>query len=169
MRSAIFPSPARGGGSGWRRRGFTLVEMMVGLAILSIVALTMAGTFLVASRAVSNEARTISADEAVSGASLWLTRDLNSAAALPALPVTINLANTLTLTYGSPPVVVVYSVNNNRDLVRTVNGAATTAARGVTSVTVTAAGCYATVTIQPSAAGATAAAFNVSNRPGGCW
>ena len=169
MRSAIFPSPARGGGSGWGQRGFTLVEMMVGLAILSIVAVAMAGTFLVASRAVSNEARAIAADEADSAASLWLTRDLNSAAALPALPVTINLANTLTLTYGSPPVVVIYSVNNNRDLVRTVNGLATTAARGVTSVTVTAAGCYATVAIQPSAIGATVATFNVSNRPGGCW
>ncbi|TMD22847.1 MAG: prepilin-type N-terminal cleavage/methylation domain-containing protein [Chloroflexi bacterium] len=169
MRSAIFPSPARGGGSGWGQRGFTLVEMMVGLAILSIVALAMAGTFLVASRAVSNEARTIAADEAVSGASLWLTRDFNSASPLPALPVTVNLATTLTLTYGSPPVVVIYSVNNNRDLVRTVNGLATTAARGVTSVTVTAAGCYATVAIQPSAIGATVATFNVSNRPGGCW
>ena len=152
-----------------RQRGFTLVEMMVGLAILSIVTLAMAGTFLVASRAVSNEARAIAADEADSAASLWLTRDLNSAAALPALPATINLANTLTLTYGSPPVVVIYSVNNNRDLVRTVNGLATTAARGVTSVTVTAAGCYATVAIQPSAIGATVATFNVSNRPGGCW
>ena len=152
-----------------RQRGFTLVEMMVGVAILSIVTLAMAGTFLVASRAVSNEARTIAADEADSATSLWLTRDLNSAAALPALPVTINLANTLSLTYGSPPVVVIYSVNNNRDLVRTVNGLATTAARGVTSVTVTAAGCYATVAIQPSAIGATAATFNISNRPGGCW
>ena len=152
-----------------RQRGFTLVEMMVGLAILSIVGVAMAGTFLVASRAVSNEARAIAADEADSAASLWLTRDLNSAAALPALPVTINLANTLSLTYGSPPVVVIYSVNNNRDLVRTVNGLATTAARGVTSVTVTAAGCYATVAIQPSAIGATVATFNVSNRPGGCW
>jgi prepilin-type N-terminal cleavage/methylation domain-containing protein len=151
------------------QRGFTLVEMMVALAILSIVGVAMAGTFLVASRAVSNEARAISADEAVSGASLWLTRDLNSAAALPALPVTINLAGTLTLTYGSPPVVVVYSLNANRDLVRTVNGTATTAARGITSITVTAAGCYTTVTIQPSATGATAATFNVSNRPGGCW
>jgi prepilin-type N-terminal cleavage/methylation domain-containing protein len=152
-----------------RQRGFTLVEMMVGLAILSIVTIAMAGTFLVASRAVSNEARTIAADEAVSAASLWLTRDLNSATALPALPVTVSIANTLTLSYGSPPVVVIYGVNNNRDLVRTVNGVATTAARGVTSVTVTAAGCYATVTIQPSATGVTAMTFNVSNRPGGCW
>jgi prepilin-type N-terminal cleavage/methylation domain-containing protein len=151
-----------------RQRGFTLVEMMVALAILSIVTIAMAGTFLVASRAVSNEARTISADEAVSGASLWLTRDLNSAAALPV--GTVGLGNPpVTLQYGSPAVIVAYSVNTNNDLVRTVNGVATTAARGITSVTVTAAGCYATVTIQPSATGATAATFNVSNRPGGCW
>jgi hypothetical protein len=144
--------------------------MMVGLAILSIVTIAMAGTFLVASRAVSNEARAIAADEAVSGASLWLTRDLNSATALPALPVTVSVGNTFTLTYGSPPpVVVIYSVNANGDLVRTVNGAPITAARGITSVTVTSAGCYATVTIQPSATGAAAATFNVGNRPGGCW
>ncbi len=154
-----------------RQRGFTLVEIMVGLAILSLVTIAMAGTFLVASRAVSNEARVVAADEAISGASLWLTRDLNSATALPALPVTASIGNSFTLTYGSPPpVLVVYSVNNNRDLVRTVNGVDTTAARGITSVTImAAAGCYATVTIQPSATGATAATFNVGNRPGGCW
>jgi prepilin-type N-terminal cleavage/methylation domain-containing protein len=149
------------------QRGFTLVEMLLGLAILSIIALAMAGTFLVAYRAVSTEARTIAADEAVSGASVWLTRDLNSAAALPV--GTVNAGNTVTLTYGSPVVTVVYSVNSTNDLVRTVNGTATTAARGITSIVLSAAGCYATVTIQPSATGATAATFNVSNRPGGCW
>ncbi len=151
-----------------RQRGFTLVEMMVGLAILSIVTIAMAGTFLVAYKAVSNEARAIAADEAVSGASLWLTRDLNSAVALPSGPVD-NTGNTVTLTYGSPVVTVVYSVDNNHDLVRTVNGSPGTAARGITSVVFSATGCYATVTIQPSATGAAAATFNVSNRPGGCW
>jgi hypothetical protein len=75
----------------------------------------------------------------------------------------------VTLTYGSPVVTVTYSVNNRNDLIRTVNGSARTAARGVTSVFFSAAGCYATVTIQPSATGAAAATFNVSNRPGGCW
>jgi len=171
MRQANLPPPLRGRvGVGGAQRGFTLVEMVVGLAILSIVTIAMAGTFLVASRAASNEARVIAADEAVSGASLWLTRDLNSATTLPALPVTASVGTSFTLTYGSPPpVVVVYSVNNNHDLVRTVNLVDTTAARGITSVTVTAAGCYATVTIQPSASGAAAATFNVGNRPGGCW
>ena len=128
-----------------RQRGFTLVEMMVGIAILSVVSVAMAGTFLVATRAVSNEARVIAADEAVSA------------------------GNPLTLTYGSPAVTVVYSIDNNRDLVRTVAGAPGTAARGVTSISINAVGCYATVTIQPSATGAVAATLNVSNRPGGCW
>jgi prepilin-type N-terminal cleavage/methylation domain-containing protein len=149
------------------QRGFTLVEMMVGLALLSVISIAMAGTFLVAYRAVSNEARVVAADEAVSGASLWLTRDLNSAIALPA--GTVSTGKTVTLSYGSPVVTVVYSVNNNHDLIRSVNGSARTAARGVTSVVFSAAGCYATVTIQPSATGASAASFNVSNRPGGCW
>jgi prepilin-type N-terminal cleavage/methylation domain-containing protein len=153
---------------GGAQRGFTLVEMMVGLAILSIVTIAMGGTFLVASRAVSNEARAIAADEAISGASLWLTRDLNSAIALPAGMVSLGNPP-VTLQYGSPAVTVAYSVNANHDLVRAVNGVDTTAARGVTSVTVTPAGCYATVTIQPWATGAIAATFNVGNRPGGCW
>ena len=82
--------------------------MMVALALLSIITVAMAGTFLVGYRAVSNEARVIAADEAVSGASVWLTRDLNSATALPAIPVTVNLASTLTVTYGSPPITVVW-------------------------------------------------------------
>ena len=150
-----------------RQQGFTLVEMLVGLAILSIVTIAMAGTFLIGYKAVSNEARAIAADEAVSGASLWLTRDLNSAAALPA--GTVSIGRTVTLTYGSPAVTVVYSVTINHDLVRTVNGSARTAARGVTSVVFSASGCYATVTIQPSAIGAALATFNVSNRPGGCF
>ena len=150
-----------------RQQGFTLVEMMVGLAILSIVTIAMAGTFLVAYRALSNEARAIAADEAVSGASLWLTRDLNSATVLPA--GTVSTGKTVTLTYGSPAVTVVYSVTNSHDLVRTVNGRAGAAARGVTSVVFSAVGCYATVTIQPSAIGATLTTFNVSNRPGGCF
>ncbi len=170
MRQSNLPPLLRGRvGAGGAQRGFTLVEMMVGLAILSIVTIAMAGTFLVASRAVSNEARAIAADEAISGASLWLTRDLNSAVALPA--GTARLGNpSVNLTYGSPPVTVAYTVNTNNDLVRTVNGVDTTAARGITSVTImAAAGCYATVPIQPSATGATAATFNVGNRPGGCW
>jgi hypothetical protein len=75
----------------------------------------------------------------------------------------------MTLTYGSAPTTVVYSVDGNRNLIRTVSGTAQVAARGITSVTIAVTGCYVTVTIQPSAIGATASTLNVSNGPGGCF
>jgi hypothetical protein len=127
----------------------------------------MASTFLVGVRAISNEARIIAADNATSDASLSLVRDLNSAVAVTA--GTINAATPMTLTYGSAPTTVVYSVDASRNLIRTVSGSAQVAARGITSVTIAVTGCYATVTILPSAVGATASTLNVSNRPGGCF
>jgi prepilin-type N-terminal cleavage/methylation domain-containing protein len=149
-----------------RQRGFTIVEALLSIAILSIVTLVMASTFLIGYRTVSNEARVIAADTAVSGASLWLTRDIQTAAAVPV--GTISSASTVTLAYGSPAITVVYSVDATRNLIRTVNGTGQVAARGITSVVITAAGCYTTVTIQPSATGAVARILNVGNRQGGC-
>jgi len=149
------------------QRGYTIVEALIGITILSIVTLVMASTFLVGIRAISNEARIIAADTATGDASLSLVRDLNSAVAVTA--GTINAATPMTLTYGSAPTTVVYSVDGNRNLIRTVNGTAQVAARGIASVTIAVAGCYATVTIQPSAVGAAASTLNVSNRPAGCF
>jgi prepilin-type N-terminal cleavage/methylation domain-containing protein len=148
------------------QRGFTLVEMVIGMAILTGITLAMASTFLVASKSLGNEARIIAADTAVSHASFTLTRDLASATTPPT--GTVSATSTLTLSYGSPPVTVVYSIDASKALVRTVNGSAGVAARGITSVVVTATGCYTTATIQPSATGASAVPLNVSNRPGGC-
>jgi type II secretory pathway pseudopilin PulG len=151
-----------------RQGGYTLVEALVGITILGIVTLVMASTFLVGVRAITNEARIIAADNATSDASLSLVRDLNSAAPLTAGPITVGTP--MTLTYGSGPTTVIYSVDANSNLIRTVNGTAQVAARGITSVTIVVPpGCYATVTIQPSAVGATASTLNVSNRPGGCF
>ncbi len=150
-----------------RQQGYTIVEALIVITILSIVTLVMASTFLVGVRAISNEARIIAADNASSDASLSLVRDLNSAVTVPV--GTINGATPMTLTYGSTPVTVVYSVDANSNLIRTLNGSAQVAARGVTSVTIAVTACYATVTIQPSAVGATASTLNVSNRPGGCF
>ncbi len=152
-----------------RQRGYTVVEALIGIAILSMVTLVMASTFLVGVRAISGEARIIAADNASSDASLSLVRDLNSANALPGGPVTISATTSVTLTYGSPPVTVVYSVDANSNLIRTVGPSAQVAARGITSVVIAPAGCYVTVTIQASATGATASTLNVSNRPGGCF
>ena len=152
-----------------RKQGFTLVEIMVGMALVTIMTLALASTFLVASRSLTNEARIISADTAVSHASFSLSRDLASAATIPIGTVSAAPASNLTLNYGSPPVSVTYSVDANSELIRTVNGVAGVAARGITSVTISAPGCYSTVTIQPSAVGAAAVTLNVSNRPGGCY
>ena len=150
-----------------RQRGFTLIESMVALAIFAIVSIIMVSTFLVGYRTISTEARIIAADQASGEATLSLVRDLNSADALPA--GTINGASSVTFTYDAGAMTVVYSVDGSKNLVRTLNGTAQVAARGITSVTITIAGCYATVTIQPSATGATAATLNVSNRPAGCF
>jgi type II secretory pathway pseudopilin PulG len=150
-----------------RQQGYTIVEALIGITVLSIVVLVMASTFLVGVRAISNEARIVAADTATSDASLTLVRDLNSAVVVTA--GTINAATPMTLTYGPAPTTVVYSVDGNRNLIRTVSGTAQVAARGITSVTIAITGCYATVTIQPSAVGATASTLNVSNRPGGCF
>lgn len=150
-----------------QQHGFTLVEMAVGVAIMVVVSIALAGTFLVGYKTLTTEALTIAADTAVNEASLVLVKDLNSASA----PVagTIGGGSTITLNYGSPATTVVYSVDGSTNLIRTVNGSAQTAARGITSITVTTTGCYATVTIQPSATGATASTLNVSDRPGGCF
>lgn len=153
-----------------RQRGFTLLETVIGLAIVTAITIALAGTFLIAGRSLSNEARTIAADTAISHSSFTLTRDLASATLIPIGTVSASPPSTLSLTYGSPPgTSVVYSINGNGDLVRTAAGSAQVAARGISRIVVAAAGCYLTATIQPSAAGATAVTLNVGNRPGGCF
>lgn len=153
-----------------RQRGFTLLETVIGMAIVTAITLALAGTFLVAGRSLSNEARTIAADSAISHASLTLTRDLASASTFQTGTVSAAPPSTLSLNYGSPPgTTVVYSINGSGDLVRTAGASSQVAARGINSIVVTAAGCYVTATIQPSAAGAASVTLNVGNRPGGCF
>jgi type II secretory pathway component PulJ len=153
-----------------RQQGFTLVDTVIGMAILTAICVALAGTFLVAGRSLSNEARTIAADTAISHASFTLTRDLASASTIPTGTVSSVPSTTLSLSYGSPPgTTVVYSIDGNGDLVRTAGGSAAVAARGISTVVVAAAGCYLTATIQPSATGAAPVTLNVGNRPGGCW
>lgn len=149
------------------QRGFTLVEMMVSLALLAIVTAVMASTFLVGYTTITNEARTIAADTAVSQASLFLLRDLSTANTV--VTGLVSGASSVSFTYGSPAVTVTYTLDANQDLVRTAGGTSAVAGRGITSVGITASGCYETVTIQPSAAGAAVSTLNVSNRPGGCF
>lgn len=153
-----------------QQRGFTLVEAMVSLALLAIVTAVMASTFLVGYTTITRESRTIAADTAISEASLWLLRDLNSANTVAT--GTINNSSSVSFTYGVLPslFVVTYAVDANNNLIRTVApGGSTVVGRGITSVSITASGCYETVTIQPSAPGSGPETLNVSNRPGGCF
>lgn len=151
-----------------RQAGFTLVEMIVGMLLLTIVSAVLAGTFLVGSRTITQEAREIAADMAVSTSTLVLTRDLSSAAIVPTGTITPGV-NTLAFTYGSPANTVTYQIDASLNLIRTVNAQPFVAARGMSSVTITAAGCYMTVTLQPSAVGAAAQTLTVGNRPAGCF
>jgi type II secretory pathway pseudopilin PulG len=150
-----------------RQRGFTVVEVMIGTLLMTILSLAMVGTFAVGYRTLSQEARQIAADNAVNGADMALTRDLGMATVLPT--GTIGGGSTVSFTYGLPGSnTVVYSIDGGKNLIRTLNANAQVVARGMNSVTISAVACYATVTLQPSAVGAAARTLNVGNRPGGC-
>ena len=157
-----------------RQTGFTLVEVMVGLLVMSLVAVAMASAFLVGYRTITTEARQLSADQAVSTASLPLVRDLTSATTISQGTITPGVG-LLTITYGNGPVKTIrYRIDARSNLIRTlVGGASTVAARGMQSVRIAppAPACYYTVTLTPSAVGAVAATLNVSTRvgPQGCY
>jgi prepilin-type N-terminal cleavage/methylation domain-containing protein len=151
--------------------GFTLVEVMVVMLITSIVAIALAGGFLVGYRTISTEARQVSADQAVSSASLPMLRDFTSATTISIGTITPGVGN-LTVTYGNPVTTVTYRINARNDLIRTVGAVSTVAARGMQRVAVAAPApaCYYTLTLTPSAIGAAAVTLNVSTRvgPSGC-
>ena len=152
-----------------RQRGFTVIEAMIGVLLMAILNLAMVGTFAVGYRTLSQEARQIAADNALNGADIALTRDLSMATVLPT--GTIGGGSTVSFNYGAPASnAVVYSIDGSKNLIRTLNGNDQVVARGMTTVTISAAAgsCYATVILQPSAVGAAAQTLNVGNRPGGC-
>jgi len=159
---------------GKRQAGFSLVEMMLGLVLMTVVSLTLAGATVVGYRTFTAETRQIAAGKAVSGASLTLVRDLSSATTLTIGTITRN-TGTLQVTYGVPPAtVVIYRIDAANNLTRTIGGSTSVAARGMQSVTITRAVnpvCDITVTIRPSAVGAAAVTLRVSQRVGtrGCF
>ena len=159
---------------GKRQAGFSLVEMMLGLVLMTVVSLTLAGATVVGYRTFTAETRQIAAGKAVSSASLTLVRDLSSATTLTIGTITRN-TGTLQVTYGGPPAtVVIYRIDAANNLTRTIGGSTSVAARGMQSVTITRAVnpvCDITVTIRPSAVGAAAVTLRVSQRVGtrGCF
>lgn len=154
--------------------GFSLLEMMVGLALMTVVSLALAGATVVGYRAFTVETRQIAAGKAVSGASLTLVRDLSSATTFTTGTVARN-TGMLQMTYGIPPATVVtYRIDAADNLTRTTGGSTSVAARGMQSLTIARAAnpvCDITVTIRPSAVGAAAVTLRVSQRVGtrGCF
>lgn len=155
-----------------RQAGFTLVEMMVGLVIMTVVALALVGATLVGYRTITVEARTIAANQTVSNASLALVRDLSSATTIATGTISPG-AGTLTVTYGSPVTTVTYRIDANRNLLRTVGASTSVAARGMQTLTIAVGNpaCFTAVTITPSAVGAVGSTLNVTQRAGaqGCF
>ena len=157
-----------------RQSGLSLVEMMVGLVLMTVVSLTLAGATVVGYRTFTIETRQIATGKAVSGATLTLVRDLSSATAFTIGTITRN-TGTLQVTYGAPPAtVVIYRIDAANNLTRTIGGSTSVAARGMQSVTIARAAnpvCDITVTIRPSAVGAAAVTLRVSQRVGtrGCF
>jgi len=157
-----------------RQSGFSLVEMMLGLVLMTVVSLALAGATVVGYRTFTVEARQIAAGKAVSGATLTLVRDLSSATTLTIGTITPSVG-TLQVTYGAPPATIVtYRIDAANNLTRTVGGTTSVAARGMQSLTIARAAnpvCDITVTIRPSAVGAAAVTLRVSQRAGtlGCF
>ena len=157
-----------------RQAGFTLVEMMVGTLVGTAVSIALASAFLLGYRTISQEARQIAADQAISTASLPMVRDLTSATTISQGTITAGSVPPLTITYGAAPVTTVtYRIDARNNLIRTVGGVSTVAARGMARVRIAppAPACYYTVTLTPSVVGAVAVTLNVSTRvgPQGCY
>lgn len=157
-----------------RQSGLSLVEMMVGLVLMTVVSLTLAGATVVGYRTFTVETRQIATGKAVSGASLTLVRDLSSATAFTIGTITRNNVGSFQVTYGSPAITVTYRIDAANNLTRTAGGSTSVAARGMQSVTIARAAnpvCDITVTIRPSAVGAAAVTLRVSQRVGarGCF
>ncbi|TMD15083.1 MAG: prepilin-type N-terminal cleavage/methylation domain-containing protein [Chloroflexi bacterium] len=174
----VISLPLQGGGSGRgccsvrSQRGFTLVELLVGLALSSVVALVLAQTFLVGYQVLTAESRAIAGDQAISSASLSLTRDLSSGKTTSVLPLTLTPGSgALLVVYGSPPVTVTYAIDASANLIRTAGGASTVSSRGLQRLDLSAGLplCYLNLSLTPSASGAAAQTLRVGERTLGCF
>jgi hypothetical protein len=162
-----------GQGRGSRPRGgFTIIEAAIGLLVLALITGAMASTFLVGYTVISKEANQVSADGALSSASLSLLRDLSSATTITSTgTLTPGSGNSLVVIAGLPPATVSYQIDAQANLTRSVAGGATSvAARGLQSLALATAGCQLTVTLTPKAI-AVAQTLRVTQRTGatGCY
>jgi len=169
--SAFSPLPhGEGRGSRWRN-GFTIIEAAIGLLVIALVTGALASTFLVGYTVISKEAKQISADNALSSASLPLLRDLSSSTTAVITGTLTPGSNSLVIIAGVPPTTVTYQIDAQGNLIRSVAGGATSvAARGLQSLALATAGCQLTVTLTPKAI-AVAQTLRVTQRTGatGCY
>lgn len=147
--------------------GFTIVEAAIGLLLVVLITAALASTYLVGYTAISKEAKQVSADTALSDASLWLLRDLSSSTVTA---YTGGLApgngRILRVAYGNPATTVTYSIDAQRNLLRAIGGGRTTvASRSLQGLTLVTAGCQLTLTLTPSAI-ATSQTLQVTARIG---
>jgi len=154
-----------------RRSGFTIVEAAIGLLVIALITGALASTFLVGYTVISKEANQISADSALSSASLPLLRDLSSSTISVYTGTLTPGSNSLVVVAGVPPTTMTYRIDAQGNLTRSVAGGGTSvAARGLQRLALATAGCQLTVTLTPKAI-AVARTLRVTQRTGaaGCF
>jgi prepilin-type N-terminal cleavage/methylation domain-containing protein len=164
-----------------RRRGqagFTLTELMIGVAVMAVVSISLGGTFEVGYQTLSQEGRKIAADRTVSATTLVLTRDISGSSLTgtwwggsPANPLLPGNGAFIALVYGpgGGTTVVTYSIDASGTLLRSLNFAAgTVVARDLASLSIAQTGCLWSVSVLASASGASQRTFQVAQRNQGC-
>lgn len=146
-----------------RRGGFTIIEAAIGLLAIALITGALASTFLVGYSVISKEAQQVSADGAVSSASLTLLRDLSSASSIAYSGPLTPGSGSLSVTSGSGlGTTVTYIIDAQGNLLR----GSTVAARGLQSLALATSLCQFTVTLTPKAL-AVAQTLRVTDRVGG--
>jgi prepilin-type N-terminal cleavage/methylation domain-containing protein len=155
-----------------RQRGFTLIELAINVAITGVIVVALGGTSVVGYAAINRSNATMAGDNATASVSVALTRDISSAAGVsPALPVTLTpSAGSITFTPAGSTPARTYTIDAAGNVVRTVGGAATVAARGIAQLQFAAGSspCQMQVTITASKGTLGAQGLTVARRMQGC-
>jgi Tfp pilus assembly protein FimT len=154
------------------QQGFTLVELAINVAITGVIVVSLGGTSVVGYGAINRSNATMAGDTAIASTSVALTRDISSAAGVsPALPVTLTPgAGSITFTPAGSAPPRIYTIDSAGNVVRTVGGAATVAARGVAQLqfAIGSSACQIQVTMTASKGTLGAQGLTVARRMQGC-
>lgn len=157
---------------GRRQRGFTLVELAINVAITGVIMVALGGTSVVGYAAINRSNATMAGDSAIASTSVALTRDISSATGVsPGLPVTlVPGVGSITFTPAGSTPARIYTIDLAGNVVRTVGGTATVAARGVAQLQFAAgsSACQIQVTMTASKGTLGAQSLIVARRMQGC-